>query len=408
MIIDRALSTELNTELKLINNNNSSIINNIINDPENYVSFSDKGKLLLSIITLGISHVVIHLIEDHRKEKSRAECIAITKNLLSSLNSIENQQSEEKVIFISLSKGERLKLTQRFSNNENRYETIIEYKKVRVFHLGQYNESKSYVNKTFEEIKKLLVSDILAHEYDYTYKDESLLTIAKNIKQKLDDNINNKEHNGVVLKINNPNEPIIYNQKSIGAKLRETYQEGYTSLSFIEKKNNFTNKKHLILGIVSPSKQVFLLSPASGDDKNIYYDTNIRYVKLNLTSKTKLDSREKRNELIKEFYESLITKLENVPANSVCIENIIKSLCPTCKISTITQNLNKKEKAAFLENINHGVLEQTDVIDDSKQLPQKLIATKESHPQVSSITNTLTSLVTKKQNYNEALNPFSE
>lgn len=152
----------------------------------------------------------------------------------------------------------------------------------------------------------------------------------------------------------------------------------------------------------------FLLSPARGDDKNIYYDTNIRYVKLNLTSKTKLDSREKINELIKEFYESLITKLENVPANSVCIENIIKSLCPTCKISTITQNLNKKEKAAFLENINHGVLEQTDVIDDSKQLPQKLIATKKSHPAVSSITNTLTSLVTKKQNYNEALNPFSE
>ncbi|MFS1563309.1 MAG: hypothetical protein ACL7AX_06680 [Candidatus Arsenophonus phytopathogenicus] len=75
------------------------------------------------------------------------------------------------------------------------------------------------------------------------------------------------------------------------------------------KKNNFTNKKHLILGIVSPSKQVFLLSPDSGDDKNIYYDTNIIYVKLNLTSKNKLDSREKRNELIKEFYESLITKL---------------------------------------------------------------------------------------------------
>ncbi|RXK33285.1 hypothetical protein BBD39_08315 [Arsenophonus endosymbiont of Bemisia tabaci Asia II 3] len=236
MIIDRALSTELNTELKLINNNNSSIINNIINDPENYISFSDKGKLLISIITLWISHVVIHLTEDHRKEKSRAECIAITKNLLSSLNSIENQQSEEKVIFISLPKGERLKLTQRFSNNENRYETIIEYKTVRVFHLGQYNENKSYVNKTFEEIKKLLVSDILAHEYDYTYKDESLLTITKNMKQKLDDNINNKEHNGVMLKINNSNEPIIYNQKSIGAKLRETYQEDYTSLSFIEKK----------------------------------------------------------------------------------------------------------------------------------------------------------------------------
>ncbi|WP_180559068.1 hypothetical protein [Arsenophonus endosymbiont of Apis mellifera] len=127
MIIDRALSTELNTEIKLINNNNPSIINNIINAPENYVNFSDKGKLLLSIITLGISHIVINLIEDHRKEKVRSECITITKNLLSSLNSIENQQSEEKVILISLPKGERLKLTQRFSNNENRYETVIEY-----------------------------------------------------------------------------------------------------------------------------------------------------------------------------------------------------------------------------------------------------------------------------------------
>lgn len=100
MIIDRALYTEI----KLINNN-PSIINNIINAPENYVNFSDKGKLLLSIITLGISHIVINLIEDHRKEKVRSECITITKNLLSSLNSIENQQSEEKVILISFLKA---------------------------------------------------------------------------------------------------------------------------------------------------------------------------------------------------------------------------------------------------------------------------------------------------------------
>ena len=71
MIIDRALSTELNTEPKLINNNNPSIIDNIINDPENYVSLSEKGKLLLSIITLGVSYIVINLIEDHRKEKAR-------------------------------------------------------------------------------------------------------------------------------------------------------------------------------------------------------------------------------------------------------------------------------------------------------------------------------------------------
>ncbi|MFV9997777.1 MAG: hypothetical protein AB8W37_12110 [Arsenophonus endosymbiont of Dermacentor nuttalli] len=71
MIIDRALSTKLNTEPKLINNNNPSIIDNIINDPENYVSLSEKGKLLLSIITLGVSYIVINLIEDHRKEKAR-------------------------------------------------------------------------------------------------------------------------------------------------------------------------------------------------------------------------------------------------------------------------------------------------------------------------------------------------
>ncbi|HGJ5875498.1 MAG TPA: hypothetical protein ACHBX0_02675 [Arsenophonus sp.] len=62
MIIDRALSTELNTETKLINNNKPNIIDNIINDPENYVSLSDKGKLLLSIITLGVSYIVINLI----------------------------------------------------------------------------------------------------------------------------------------------------------------------------------------------------------------------------------------------------------------------------------------------------------------------------------------------------------
>lgn len=153
MIIDRALSTELNTETKLINNNKPNIIDNIINDPENYVSLSDKGKLLLSIITLGVSYIVINLIEDHRKEKPRAECIAITKYLSSSINSIEKEQSEEKVILIPLPKGERLKLTQRFSQNENRYETIIEYKNFCIFYLGEYNESKSYVNKTIEEIK---------------------------------------------------------------------------------------------------------------------------------------------------------------------------------------------------------------------------------------------------------------
>lgn len=242
--------------------------------------------------------------------------------------------------------------------------------------MGKYNESKSYVNKTFEEIKNLLVSDILQHEHDYTYKDESLLTIARHIKQKTDDKINNKKHKEVIIKINNPNEPIIYNQKSICAKLRETYQEGYTSLVFIDKKNKFTNKKHLILGIVSPSKQVFLLSPASGDDRNIYYDTNIRYVKLNLTSKTKIYSREEKNELIKEFYENLITKLENIPANSVCIENIIKSLCPTCKISTLTQNLNQKEKVTFLENINHGIADKMQVVEDKKEPATKLIASK--------------------------------
>lgn len=408
MIIDRALSTELNTEIKLINNNNPSIINNIINAPENYVNFSDKGKLLLSIITLGISHIVINLIEDHRKEKVRSECITITKNLLSSLNSIENQQSEEKVILISLPKGERLKLTQRFSNNENRYETVIEYKKAIILHMGKYNESKCYVNKTFEEIKNLLVSDILQHEHDYTYKDESLLTIARHIKQKIDDNINNKKHKEVILKINNPNEPIIYNPKSIGAKLRETYKEGYTSLAFIDKKNNLTNKKHLILGIVSPSKQVFLLSPASGDDRNIYHDTNIRYVKLNLTSKAKIYSREEKNELIKEFYEKLITKLETIPANSVCIENIIKSLCPTCKISTLTQNLNQKEKVAFLENINPGVTEIVQLVEDKKESSKKLMASRKNNLQTSSTVNTFTPSVTKNQNYNEALNPFNE
>ncbi|MFS1538762.1 MAG: hypothetical protein ACL7BU_08825 [Candidatus Phlomobacter fragariae] len=269
MIVNPALSIELNTETKLINK--------ITNASENYVSFSDKGKLLLSIITLGISYIIICLIKDHKKEKYRTECIQITKLLLSSLNNLEKEQSEEKFILTPLPKGEKLKLTQKFSNNENRYQTIIKDKKVRVFHLGQYNKSKSYVNKTFEEIKNLLVSNILKHE---------------------------KGHVIVILKINKPNELIIYNKKTIDAKLRETHKYRYTSLYFIEEKNSFTNR-HLILGIISPSEKIFLLSPSSDDDRNIYCNTNIKYVKLNLTSKeAKIHDHEEKIKLIKIFMDT--------------------------------------------------------------------------------------------------------
>ncbi|MFS1539904.1 MAG: hypothetical protein ACL7BU_15825 [Candidatus Phlomobacter fragariae] len=70
------------------------------------------------------------------------------------------------------------------------------------FRLGKYNESKSYVDKSFQEIKKMLVKDIISHESDYSYKDESLVILAKNIHQKDIDDLDKKKCGEYVIKAN--------------------------------------------------------------------------------------------------------------------------------------------------------------------------------------------------------------
>ncbi|HGJ5878270.1 MAG TPA: hypothetical protein ACHBZ9_04145 [Arsenophonus nasoniae] len=311
MIIDRNLSTELNIDTRFINTDNPSIIENITNNPDNYVNFSDKGKLLLSIVTLGISYVIINLIEDHNKEKSRSECINITKKLLSSFDNIKGEQ---KTVHISLPKGETLKISERFCEKENKYQTVIEYKKCMSFRLGKYNESKSYVDKSFQEIKKMLIKDIISHESDYSFRDGSLVTLAKNIHQKDIEDLNKKKCGEYLIKFNNLENPIVYDEKNIEVKLRETFQEGFFVLSFIEKQN-IRRKKHLLLGIVTPDNQSFILSTSSGNNRIINNNGGcLRYIKLGT------------KENITEVDNNLMDKLKKLKPQQVNIPSIINEI----------------------------------------------------------------------------------
>ncbi|MBG6248700.1 MULTISPECIES: hypothetical protein [Symbiopectobacterium] len=91
-----SLQTGLNSDLNYYKTSEHSIINDAIFSPENSVNFSDEGRILLAIVTLGVSYVVIKLLEDYRQNKVKTNILSITTTLLNSIERLDESASEEK------------------------------------------------------------------------------------------------------------------------------------------------------------------------------------------------------------------------------------------------------------------------------------------------------------------------
>ncbi len=315
-----SLQSGLNADLNYYKTSEHSIINNAIFSPKNSVNFSDEGKILLAIVTFGVSFVVIKLLEDYRQNKVKTDVLSITMTLLNSIECLEGSACKEKKIKIPLSNGNEVVFSERC--NSNGYCTVIEEKKPRALHVGKYNEKKAYINKSFKEIKETLVQDIISHKDHYSYKEDALIDIAAYLKQKADDAMKDKKIGNNIIQVNKITHPVVFNKKNIGVKLREEHTPGYTTFTFLSKKNVFSSREHIVLGVVTPCGSEFVLSASSGTDRNIYSDKNVKYIKLGLTG----------GDRIEDVFSALVLELKKTDSSKRDFTEILRSLYPTVSI----------------------------------------------------------------------------
>lgn len=325
MSIYLSLIAELKTDASFFSQNEEhSIIKDITQCPKNFVQFSKEAKFVLAIMTLGISPLVIKLIEDHRKEKSGTDCSIIIKNLLRAIDDQQGTMKEKSFLSIALPKGESLLITQRFCKKDQAFKTVIEYQKSRMLHISNYSENKEYVHKSLKEIKEMLINDIIKHEHHYSYNDESLVALAKHIRTKDTEAISKGMLDKNLFCANDINHPVIYDERSIGFILKETQVPDCTSLLYIHKrKNKVLSGGHLVLGVVTSDNQHYILSPSVGRSRTITYNGNVKYIKLGVKPGT---------ENIEEIKSELVNELKALNACGTQFENIIKKHYPNADI----------------------------------------------------------------------------
>ncbi|MGL9721215.1 hypothetical protein [Symbiopectobacterium sp.] len=319
-----SLQTGLNADLNYYKTSEHSIINDAILSPENSVNFSYEGRVLLAIVTLGVIYVVIKLLEDYRQNKVRTDVLSITTTLLNSIERLDESAYEEKKIRISLSNGNEIVFTERC--NSSGYCTVIEEKKPRALHVGKYNEKKAYIYKSFKEIKETLVQDIISHKDHYSYKEDALIDVATYLKQKSENAMKDKELGSHIIQANKITHPVIFNKKNIGVKLREEHVPGYTTFTFLSKKNMFSSREHIVLGVATSCGREFVLSASSGDDRNIYSDKNVKYIKLGLTGGDKIE----------DVFENLVSELKKTDSSKRDFVEILRCLYPKISIPLLS------------------------------------------------------------------------
>lgn len=320
-----SLQTGLSADPEYWKKSENSIISNATFSPNNHVFFSDTGRVLLAIVTLGVSCIVIKIIEDYKQCKAQAEVLSISLALLNSIDCLDGSNNNEKVIRIPLSNGNEVVFTER--RNTSGYCTVIEEKKPRWMHMSSYTEDKTYINKSLKEIQKTLIQDIISHQEHYSYKEGALIEMANYLKSKMDDAVNSRRINNII-KANEITHPILYDEKNIGVKLRECHVPGDITLMFLSKSNNIlSSREHIVLGVVTPSGDEFVLSASSGDGRNIYSDKNVRYIKLGLTS----------GNTIEDVFSKLVSTLKDSDPTrpDFSFSKIVSELYPNANVPTL-------------------------------------------------------------------------
>lgn len=320
MHIFTSFYSSANTDDCFLKSGRVSILDNVINAPENYVNFSDDGKRLLAVMTLGISYLVIKLIEDHRQCRAQSEYVLTASVLLTAIDSMDVGGTTDKKIVIPFPDGTHVVLVERHSANG--YGIVMEEKKDRAFHVGKYNERKVYINKTLSEIKEILVSDIINNKYSFNAEHQGLIQLAEGIKKKQED----KEKENIICEniklTHKETHPLYYDEKSVSVKLREQYQPGYVTLSFFVKELALGMKKHLVLGVVTSQGEKYILSQASGKDRNLGKTGSVRYVKLNIPHENGMQ----------EIFDGVISALKGAAPENTDFMAIIKKINPDLKL----------------------------------------------------------------------------